>query len=190
MLQTLDSSAAGFASPPPVDTNAMCRQHWPVLCALAMRRGCDVHVAEDAVQDLFCGLIRRGQLHRLGSLPTEHQTARLTIQLRHQMANRWRAAGRLKRGGGQVPVPLWREDGSPLEIAGEDPFAPAAMNASARRVALRRALLALKTEMKPAAWRVLAPWLLGRQHGKMTGALRVALHRARLRLRDLMAESL
>lgn len=190
MLQTLDSSAAGSASPlPHVDTNAICRQHWPALFAAAVRRGCDVHVAEDAVQDLFCGLIRRGQLHCLGGLPAEHQTARLTLQLRHQMANRWRDAHRVKRGGNHAFVPMWNEDGTPLEIPDEK-YSASRANARERRRALRAALRSLQSEMKPTTWNLVAPWLLSRPKDKMSGALRVALHRARGRLRELMAESL
>lgn len=189
MLQSFESSAAGSSSPPPVDVNAICRHHWPVLHAAAMRRGCDVHVAEDAVQDLFCGLIRRGQLHHLGSLPAAHQTARLTTKLRHEMANRWRDARRIKRGGGQVFIPLWNNDGTPLEITDEQ-LSPDPTEATARRRVLRRAILALRAELKPATWNFIAPWLLGLERGKMSGALRVALHRARARLRELISESL
>lgn len=172
-----------------MDANALCRQHWPVLRALAIRRGCDVQVAEDAVQDLFCTLIRRGQLRHLGGLPAEHQTARLSLQLRHQMANRWRDARRLKRGGGQTFVPLNLEDGTPLEIVDER-HSVAAANARARRVALRQALVALRAEMKAEAWAFIAPWLLHKSKEKMSGALRVALYRARGRLRELIGESL
>lgn len=188
MLHSLDSSATGL---PPVDTNAMCRRHWPALRAAAMRRGCDVHVAEDAVQDLFCGLIRRGQLHRLGGLPAEHQTARLALHLRHQMANRWRDAHRVKRGGSITLVPLWNEDGTPIEIA-DDKYSTGVLNARERRLALCGALRSLRAEMKPSTWNQIAPWLvLGPQRKmKMSGALRVALHRARVRLRELMTESL
>ena len=184
MIHSLDSSAAGTASPPPVDVNALCRRHWPSLHSLAVRRGCDPQLAEDAVQDLFCGLIRRGQLHQLGRLEPAHQTARLTVQLRHQIAKRWRDGHRQKRGGAFVFVSLWNDDGTPLDIADERTL-PGSSNARHRQAALRRALAALRAEMKPSSWNAIAPWLLSRPKETMSGSQRVALYRARLRLREL-----
>jgi DNA-directed RNA polymerase specialized sigma24 family protein len=54
---TTDSSALNAAS-------MLYSRHWPVLCAFARARGCEVHDAEDAVQELFAKLVAQGQHER------------------------------------------------------------------------------------------------------------------------------
>ncbi len=185
MLHTFDCSAAGPLHPQD-ELNAVCRAHWPRMFGLAMQRGLDAHAAEDAVQDVFAALVRRDQLTALASLTEDNQARHLTTRLLSRIANLWRDQHREKRGGGVVFVSLTREDGGTLDIPDEhaQPEDDAALR---RRAALRRALMALRSEMKPARWRVIAPELLGGTSARRrTGAARIALHRARRRLRDLL----
>jgi DNA-directed RNA polymerase specialized sigma24 family protein len=164
----------------------MCRAHWSRLFLLAVQRGLDAHAAEDAVQDVFAALVRRDQLIVLASLSEENQSRHLTTRLLSRVANIWRDAHREKRGGGVVFVPLSREDGSTHDIAD-----PRAQNEDGSlqimRRALHRALTTLRAEMRPERWRIIAPCLLGALNTHhQTGASRVALHRARRRLRELL----
>lgn len=176
--------AGAFIAQPPPDCEAFCRTHWPRLHALACRRGCSPHEAEDAVQELFEKLVARGGLAPLARLPHDTQRTHLTVRLHCHLANRWRNARRLRRGGGVEFVPLIHRDGTM-----HDAPAPRQDHETLHALqALGRAFQQLRSELKPDAWRRVSPWLEdGDETGpRKTNATRVALHRARRRLRELL----
>ncbi|WP_395737073.1 RNA polymerase sigma factor [Prosthecobacter sp.] len=159
-------------------TNDFCRTHWSRLYSLARQRGCDPHSAEDAVQEVFLSLVRRQKIADLVVAPLAQQQTHLAVSLRCRIANAIRDQHREKRGGMAVFVSL-----DDLDIADER-TPPAALPD------LRKALEALRKEMKPDAWSKLSPALLGDAPCRQqTGAYRVALCRARRRLKQLVNEA-
>ncbi|WP_395753898.1 RNA polymerase sigma factor [Prosthecobacter sp.] len=159
-------------------TNDFCRTHWSRLYSIARQRGCDPHSAEDAVQEVFLSLVRRQKMAELVLAPLAQQQMHLTVSLRCRISNAIRDQHRLKRGGSAVFVSL-----DEFEIADE-------RTPSAALPDLRKALEALRKEMKPDAWSKLLPALLGDAPCRQqTGAYRAALCRARRRLRQLVNEA-
>ncbi len=166
---------------------ALCRAHWSRLFLLARRSGCEVHDAEDAVQEMFEKLVRRGLLAALARQPAETQSAHLAVRMRCHLMNRWRDGRRLQRGGAVVIVPLVSDDGCVVDVP--DTRAEDARGSATDIHRKLRALARLRMEMKPQNWSRLAPWLMPADDGgtrQTSGATRVALHRARRRLRELM----
>lgn len=159
-------------------TNDFCRTHWPRLYSLARQRGCDPHSAEDAVQEVFLSLVRRQKIAELVVAPLAQQQLHLTVGLRCRISNAIRDQHRQKRGGMAVFVSL-----DDFEIADERSL-PAAMPELGL---LQQALLRLQQEMKPEVWSRLSPALLGDAPCRQqNGAYRVALCRARRRLKQLV----
>lgn len=156
-------------------TDHFCRTHWSRLYSLARQRGCDPHSAEDAVQEVFLSLVRRQKIADLVAAPLAQQQLHLAVNLRCRIANALRDQHREKRGGMAVFVSV-----DDFEIADE-------RTPSAVMPDLLRALRELRKEMKPEVWARLSPALLGDAPCRQqTGAYRVALHRARRRLKQLV----
>lgn len=171
------------------EISAFYLRHYPQLRMHAHGLGCDPHTAEDAVQDVFLRLLRHDRLHSLMTLSGQHQQASLRLRLRCHLVNRWRDARRLRRGGHRHFVPLIQQDGSTLEIADEQAPTPGSTPRLCER-SLHDALQRLRQELQPGTWQRVCPYLDG---DGTTGslppqspAIRVALHRARQRLRELL----
>lgn len=171
------------------EISAFYRQHYPQLRTHACCLGCDPHTAEDAVQDMFLRLLRHDRLHSLTTLSSQFQQASLRLRLRCQLMNRWRDSHRLRRGGPRSFIPFLQPDGTALEIA--DDRAP--IPGSPPRLSeqnLHDALQLLRQELKPITWQRVGPFLEADAppglHPPKSSATRVALHRARQRLRELM----
>ncbi|MDZ4402879.1 hypothetical protein [Prosthecobacter sp.] len=156
----------------------------------AQRLGCDAHTAEDNVQDMFLRLLRTGRLQLLAELPPPHQQAHLHLRLRCHLVNRTRDARRPRRGGRLIHVPLHQADGAPFEIIDERADVPGS-EPRLCELHLQSALRLLRSELTPPAWRRVSPWLDVEEaeaplRKRQNGATRVALHRARRRLRELL----
>ena len=159
-------------------TNDFCRAHWPRLYSLARQRGCDPHSAEDAVQEVFLSLVRRKKMAELVLAPLAQQQLHLTVSLRCRISNAIRDQHRQKRGGMAVFVSL-----DDFEIADERTLPVVSPDLGLLQQALRK----LQMEMKPEAWSRLSPALLGDAPCRQqNGAYRVALCRARRRLKQLI----
>jgi DNA-directed RNA polymerase specialized sigma24 family protein len=145
---------------------------------MARQRGCDPQSAEDAVQEVFLSLVRRQKIAELVLVPLAQQQMHLTVSLRCRISNAIRDQHRQKRGGMAVFVSL-----DDLEIADERAASP-------DLGLIRHGLEMLRKEMKPEAWTRLAPALVGDAPCRQqTGAYRVALCRARRRLKQLVNEA-
>lgn len=171
----------------PAPTNDWYRACWHRLYAQARMRGCDAHGAEDVVQDVFATLARRGRLDALGQQPQEARHGLLAKCLRNRIARNHRDLRRLKRGGNVIFVSLDDPAEQRLEIADERArnHGPAD-----EPTALDQALQALRRELKPDTWRLLSCVLIdGEKPARFSVAQRVALHRARQRLRHLLRQS-
>ncbi len=169
--------------------NDFCRAHWPRLYSLALHRGCDPQMAEDAVQEMFLGLLRRGQISSLVLALPDDQRRNLSLRLCCQIANMKRDGRCQKRGGFAVCISLDDSTSFTIEIADERTL-PSRLSSLPEMESIQHALNLLRNEMKPATWNRLAPVLVdGDTEHPRNGAYRVALHRARQRLRHLMAKA-
>jgi DNA-directed RNA polymerase specialized sigma24 family protein len=195
MRGSFNSCMNSAASPaaPLHDTAALYRRHWPALCAFARAKGCETHDAEDAVQELFARLVAQGQHERAAAISDpDEQSAFLLARLRTHLIKRWRHRTRLRRGGGAVCFSLSDENGENIDIADSHASPDAEMDrAWARKVideALTRVSVELHTQGRMEVWGCLERSVSegGRGERPCDGRMRVALHRARQRLRVLI----
>ncbi len=160
------------------------RTSWQRLYSLARVRGCDAHSAEDAVQEVFASLARRGRLDAIEQQPPEAQHGLLSKCLKNRVARNFRDLHRIKRGGHFTFVSLDDPNGAAFEVVDERGWQ---QHANDEPSPLELALRALQMELKPASWRLLSRVLIdGEKPTQFNVAQRVALHRARQRLRQLM----
>lgn len=172
------------------EISAFYLRHYPQLRTHACGLGCDPHTAEDAVQDLFLRLLRHGRLHSLTALASQYQQASLRLRLRCQLMNRWRDSRRLRRGGPCTFIPLFQPDKTAPDIVDERAPIPGCSPRLSEQ-SLHSALQILRQELNPIIWQRVRP-LLEDDETPATrpphcAATRVALHRARRRLRELLA---
>jgi RNA polymerase sigma-70 factor (ECF subfamily) len=172
----------------------LVERYWEPLRRAARRWGCDEHQAEDAVQDFCCRLVeRRADLGEVAPGPSRFRSWLLVVfrNALNDLRARQRAA---KRGGGAVEV----------DARQADPPAPpddhALFDRDWAEALLGRAVdrLAREHEGDDARRRfaLLRPFLTangssaayadaGRELGLGEGAVKVAVHRLRGRLREL-----
>jgi DNA-directed RNA polymerase specialized sigma24 family protein len=167
--------------------DTFCRAHWYRLYAVACRRGCAPSDAEDAVQELFLNLTRRGHLDDLMLRSEEAQLSYLSMRLRCLLMNRWRDARRQGRGG-EMSLFSQNDEGTPEPACHETPAT------HHDRVWLLHciddAVSRLHLQTRPQTWRQISPVLFDDQAAPQNGALRAALHRARKKLRGLVREEM
>lgn len=177
---------------PPDMTSAtldrFCRAHWRLLHAAACQRGCPPAEAEDAVQDVFLSLSRRGMMEHVANMPAEAQVSYLHLRLRCVLANRWRDARRQCRGALEMAVPLDDENVPELPmqttpaIEADRPWLANCLNSALDR---------LRLQTRAPLWHEISPWLLDAERVDVrTGAQRVALYRARQKLRVLVRQEM
>jgi DNA-directed RNA polymerase specialized sigma24 family protein len=171
------------------EISAFYLRHYPQLRMHAHGLGCDPHTAEDAVQDVFLRLLRHDRLHSLMTLSGQHQQASLRLRLRCHLMNRWRDSRRQRRGGPCSLIPLLQPDGTPMEIADERAPIPGSPPRLSEQ-SLHNALQILRQELKPITWQRVGLLLQEDEtlasHPPQSPATRVALPRARQRLRELL----
>jgi DNA-directed RNA polymerase specialized sigma24 family protein len=171
------------------DINRLCRTHWLRLYGLACRRGLCEHDAQDAVQDLFLRLLQSDQLINILYMPSpDHQAAFLTTKFHWQLMNRHRDQQRQCRGGGMALLSLHEEDSCMMEpshdCTPEQQISVAWVNET-----IEKAFTHLRAEMKAENWSTVEPALRGEDQTSTTpqsGAFRVAVSRARARLRLIL----
>ena len=183
---------------------ALCRAYWQPLYAYARRRGHSPHDAEDRTQEFFARLLQKDYLRNVAREKGRFRQF-LLMAFKRFLANESDRAQRLKRGGGEEPIPidsaiaerLYRED-EPLTSSAELTFD--------RRWALSlldRALSRLRSEFEAlgklsdfavlksslsAERSVMAYAEFGGALGLNEGAARVAVHRFRKRFRQIFRE--
>lgn len=169
--------------------DSFCRAHWPRLHAAACRRGFTPVEAEDAVQELFLSLARRGVLEYLAGRPTESQISYLFMRLRCVLINRWRDAHRQCRAASAEALPLDDELMPELSVhTTPDQEADRAWLGRCITLAVER----LREQTRAQTWFDISPDLIepAPETSVRTGARRVALHRARQKLRHLVREEM
>ncbi|MGV3659169.1 MAG: RNA polymerase sigma factor [Prosthecobacter sp.] len=185
MILGCDPAAAHTAPQIDLACDRLYRRHQATLVAFACRRGCDEHEAWDVVQELFLRTFRRGMLMTLSSWTDEAQRAWLLRALRWLISNHLRDRMRMKRGCSHAHESLEHL----LEEGHDIPGHTSPATEHDRRWAvsvLDRGMARLRTDMKPAAWACFESSLWGGNELPSTPAMRVASHRARRRLRELI----
>ncbi len=166
------------------------QSHQLCLVKFACQRGCDEHEAWDAVQELFLRIFRIGMLEHLCTKPLEWQRAWLLRTLNWIVLNKWRHKNALRRGDGSLTVSI-----DALLEAGSDLPGPGSPETEHDRAwimsMIERGVNRLRSSVGDLQWKRIEPTLFGMDSAEdvpdYTPALRVAVHRARSRLRDMIA---
>jgi DNA-directed RNA polymerase specialized sigma24 family protein len=167
-------------------------QHRNALLSYARGRGCAPQDAEDVVQDVFTTLLRVNRFAELAALPSADQYAMLCCRVRSLVQNRWRDRHRHRRDESQT-VALVDVEHLVLSIHAHGTPAQALDRAWALDT-LDQALDRLRSEHRIGTLPGLEDALRGDQPSDQaeaqgvhsTSRFRVALHRARKRLRALV----
>ncbi len=181
----------------------LCEAYYGPVLTFLRQAGREEDTAREAAHEFFAGILQGGGLDGADPRRGRFRTYLLGA-VKHFLANRRAAALRLKRGAGAPHEPLAPgTDTSPgLEIPDMTALPPDAVFDREWAVhVLERALTALQAEAERERSRRqferLKPWLTGTQPPvsqtqaahelEMTqGAIRVAIHRLRLRFRELV----
>ncbi len=180
----------------------LCRGYWYPLYAYARRRGLSAADAEDATQEFFRQLIERNSL---GTVDRSHGNFRsfLMVSMNHLLSNEWDKARSLKRGGGHQIISLDGEEaeGRFVQEAEEKDSPEKAFDRRWALTLLSRALELLRGEFsaagKLAQFDAFKRFLsempgdgdyaaLGELLAMDAGRIAVAVHRLRLRYREIV----
>ncbi|OYW78119.1 MAG: hypothetical protein B7Z37_01210 [Verrucomicrobia bacterium 12-59-8] len=166
------------------------QSHQLCLVRFACQRGCDEHEAWDAVQELFLRIFRIGMLEPLCAKPLEWQRAWLLRTLNWIVLNKWRHKNAMRRGDASLTVSIDTLLEQGRELPG--PRSPEAEHDHAWiRSVIERGVNRLRSSVGDLQWQRIEPSLFGTEYAEVvpdyTPALRVAVHRARNRLRNMIA---
>ena len=172
------------------DCELLYQLHQLCLVNFARQRGCDEHEAWDAVQDLFLRSFRRGMLEDLCAKPLEWQRTWLMRTLNWIVINKWRHKNAMRRSDGNLTLSIDTLLEQGWELSG--PSTPEAEHDRAWiRSVIERGVNRLRASFGDMQWQQIEPSLLGTDNAgdvaDYTPALRVAVHRARVRLRNIIA---
>jgi RNA polymerase sigma-70 factor (ECF subfamily) len=181
---------------------SLCQGYWFPLYAYLRRRGYSKDEAEDYTQAFFAHLLEKHGLQHVE--PGKHRfRSYLLASLNNFLIDDWRRKQALKRGGGRRTVPLEVGDAEhrySLE-PGDDLTPEILFDQAWALTVIRRALEALRSEYEAAGKLRLFECLKGQitpdqeagsyrevaaDLGISEGLARVAAHRMRLRLGDLI----
>jgi RNA polymerase sigma factor (sigma-70 family) len=179
----------------------LCRLYWPPLYAFLRRSGHTPHEAQDLVQGYLARLLEREDLATVSSDKGRFRSY-LLAGLRNFLVSEARQAGTLKRGGRAEIISLDIENAEALcRTSLMDAATPdLAFDRRWAETILDQALEKLRQENvergKEKFYETLKPCLatdtadnyasLGRELSMTPGAIAVAIHRLRLRFRELV----
>lgn len=83
----------------------LCRAYWPPLYAYVRRRVRDLHEAQDLTQSFFERLLEKRYLAQADPERGRFRAFLITA-FKHFLSNEWEKARAVKRGGGQIVLPL------------------------------------------------------------------------------------
>jgi DNA-directed RNA polymerase specialized sigma24 family protein len=165
------------------------QRHQLSLVRYACQRGCDEHEAWDVVQELFLRVHRRGMLVSLVAKTEEMQRAWLMRTLLWVIHNARRHKLAIRRSGGYVAESLDAMMESGQEVGCHSTPASEYDRAWAASV-VERGLSRLRSLLTSSAWQCIESSILGQDASEYdqrpSPKLRVAVHRARLRLRGFL----
>ena len=193
-------SAQGDGSGAHESLAKLCQAYWYPLYAFVRRQGMSEHDAQDLTQEFFARLLEKSWLDGVDRERGRFRSW-LLASMKHFLANEWDRANRLKRGGGQTVLSLDAQTAE-ARYALEPADPVTADRIFERRWALtllEQVLERLRREFgavgKAKVFDELKAALTG---GKLDysdiavrlnlneGAVRVAVHRLRLRYRELV----
>lgn len=182
----------------------LCRTYWFPLYAYVRRRGHPKADAEDLVQEFFARFLAGNYLEGL-SAERGRFRAFLLAALKNFLANEWKKAQRLKRGGGETLLSLdWQSAETQFQAAvAAEPSPDRAYDREWATALLAQVLERLAAEYsiqgKAQQFDLLKPFLTAEKGalshaaaahllGMHEGAVRVAVHRLRKRYRQLLRD--
>jgi RNA polymerase sigma factor (sigma-70 family) len=178
----------------------LCQAYWYPLYAFVRREGHGADEAQDLTQEFFARLLEKNWL---GAVDREKGKFRsfLLVAMRHFLVNEWDRARRLKRGGGETVLSLDAQTAE-ARYALEPADSMTADRIFERRWALtllEQVLARVRREFVDVGREKLFEELKGALTGEKVpygeiaarlnlteGAIRVAVHRLRLRYRELL----
>jgi len=177
----------------------LCSLYWPPLYTFLRRSGSQPHEAKDIVQGYLARVLERNDLLSVSPQRGRFRTY-LLAGLRHFLTSEYRREMAQKRGGGAV-ISIETAEVEQNALADLCTLTPdAAYDRNWAEMILRKAVSTLQREYSARARETLydtlkpaltggkpedhATW--GRQLGMTPGAVAVAIHRLRLRLRELV----
>jgi RNA polymerase sigma-70 factor (ECF subfamily) len=184
----------------------LCEAYWPPVYAFVRRNGYDRDQAQDLTQAFFVTMLEKNYL---GDADRERGRFRtfLLASIKHFLANEWDKEHALKRGGGQIAVPI-----DPIEA--EAMCAPEVAEEHTPETLFVRGwaltLLGQVMSKQRSQWaglgkleyfdklsllldgdpQAIAYDALAAELGTSPGALRVAVHRMKRRYRELLRAEL
>jgi len=178
----------------------LCEIYWYPLYAFVRREGRSAHDAQDLTQEFFARLLEKGWLNAVDREKGKFRSFMLAA-MRHFLANEWDKAQRQKRGGGQLLLSLDAQTAEARYIM--EPADPiTADRIFERRWALTlldQALARLRREFSAMGKKgvfdelkaaltgeKLAYAEIGERLNLQETAVRVAVHRLRVRYRELI----
>jgi len=184
----------------------LCQSYWYPLYSYVRRRGFSPPDAEDLTQEFFARFLEHRWVSNADREKGRFRTFLLSA-LNHFLANEWDKARAQKRGGGMVLVPLEfataetrysREPADPVtpEQHFERRWAMTLLEAVVERLRLE-----YEAEGKGSLFAALHPCLIGdrtsqpydelaKKLGLSEAAVKSAVHRLRLRYRELLREEI
>ena len=192
--------ASGRAGDSRAALEKLCAAYWPPVYAWVRREGHGHEAAQDLTQEFFARLLEKSWLDGVDRERGRFRSW-LLASMKHFLANEWDRANRLKRGGGQTVLSLDAQTAE-ARYALEPADHMTADRIFERRWALtllEQVLVRLRREFAAAGKGTLFDELKAAlTGGKLDyseiaarlnlneGAVRVAVHRLRLRYRDLV----
>ena len=180
----------------------LCQRYWYPLYAYVRRRGHSHADAADLTQTFFTRLLEKSSIARV-SPGTGRFRSFLLASMKNFLINEWDSANRLKRGGGTKTFSL--DDSTAEELYRQEPAHHAAPDklfdhrwaVSMLEIALARLRAEFVASERADLYDVLKPALtaekladpysaVAARFGLTEGALRVAIHRLRKRLGELL----
>lgn len=184
----------------------LCRAYWYPLYAYVRRKGLAAADAQDVTQEFFHRLIGKNYLESVDRRQGSFRFF-LLASMNHLLANEWDKARALKRGGGHQVISLDAEEaeGRFVQEAAVNDSAEKAFDRRWALTLLDRALARLREEFAGAGkvpqFEALKVFLsevagagdyaaLAGQVGLDAGGVAVAVHRLRLRYREIVRDEI
>lgn len=187
------AEAAGRGDAP---LEALCRQYWQPVYAVARLAGNDVETAKDLTQGFFAKLLEKDWLAGADRGKGRFRTFLVTA-LRRYMTNEWHREHAAKRGGFAETVPLdaalaerlgTSESGLSPDAVFDRRWALALLDAALLRLAAETPDFPLLKDCLTADRGGIDYAGLAARLGATEGAARVAVHRLRKRYRTLIRD--
>ena len=196
-------SAGDSKSPQAEDAlEQLCHSYWYPLYAFVRRRGQSPEDAQDLTQEFFARLLEKKYL-KLADRERGKFRAFLLTSLKHFLVNEWEKARTAKRGGGQAALPLEEELAESRYLAEPSRELPPDQMFEKRWAitVLEQVLARLRQESVAAGkgelFELLKDFLWGDKNlasqteigaslGLSASAVKSAVHRLRLRYRELL----